>query len=53
MGVFVDGKYQGHPFWPPKIKQNNKTSALVQERLARNCLEQWMFGLQWTCKYSS
>ena len=27
--------------------QTNKTSNLVYKRIARNCVERWMFGIQW------
>ena len=45
LGFFIDGKLQGYSFVLQKI-QTHKTSVLVHKKLARNCLEQWTFGLQ-------
>ena len=53
MGVFIDGKVQGYSFRPPKDVQTQKTSILVHKQLARNCVEQWTFWLQWALKQSS
>ena len=45
LGVFGDGKVQGYSFCPPKIT-NPQNNRLVHKKLARNCVEQWKFGLQ-------
>ena len=54
LDVFIDGNVQGHSFRPPKkYKPTNQAIVLVNKNFARNCVKQWMFGLQWACKHSS
>ena len=46
LGVFNEGKVQGFSFRPPKKVLTHETIVLVHKRTARNCVEQWTFGLQ-------
>ena len=48
---FFDGNVQGYSFCPPK-KFTPTMQSLVYKKLARNCVEQWMFGLKWDWKKS-
>ena len=52
-GVLVEGNVHRYSLCPPRKVRTNKTSNFVYENIARNCVEQWLFGLQWASRHSS